>query len=225
MMVLLWIAHSSPMSRRRRDIFSVLMTYQWGFDQLVTELEPWRRTVAEAEREKRKGNNGRGCNPGFGFLDHRHRVLATVLSHRNTVTLTLAARLLGRDRNTLSCYAHRTRPLLGFADDHKMRRHRLPRLGTARPLRRHHLGPDHTSPREGTARNSHHKHRCWDGKTWIGIRLMPTTLGELKVGDELHPCRPTRQGSGRPVAGCHSPSRSREDGEPTQLQIQRHEYA
>ncbi|MCA2230531.1 ISAzo13-like element transposase-related protein, partial [Nonomuraea aurantiaca] len=85
------------------------------FDRLVTELEPWRRTLAEAEREKRKGINRRGYNPGFGFLDHRHRVLAAVLSHRNTVTLTLAARLLGRDRNTLSYHAHRTRPLLGFA--------------------------------------------------------------------------------------------------------------
>ncbi|WP_436764495.1 ISAzo13 family transposase [Streptosporangium sp. V21-05] len=85
------------------------------FDRLVTELQPWRQTLAEAEREKRKGINRRGYNPGFGFLDHQHRVLAAVLSHRNTVTLTLAARLLGRDRNTLSYHAHRTRPLLGFA--------------------------------------------------------------------------------------------------------------
>ncbi|WP_434974938.1 ISAzo13 family transposase [Streptosporangium saharense] len=85
------------------------------FDRLVTELKPWRQTLAEAEREKRKGINRRGYNPGFGFLDHQHRVLAAVLSHRNTVTLTLAARLLGRDRNTLSYHAHRTRPLLGFA--------------------------------------------------------------------------------------------------------------
>lgn len=85
------------------------------FNRLVAELEPWRRTLAEAEREKRKGINRRGYNPGFGFLDHRHRVLAAVLSRRNTITLTLAARLLGRDRNTLSYHAHRTMPLLAFA--------------------------------------------------------------------------------------------------------------
>lgn len=72
-------------------------------------LEPCRRILAEAEREK-KGLNRRGYNPGFGFLDHRHRVLAAVLSRRNTVTLTLAARLLGRDRNTLSYRAHQTMP-------------------------------------------------------------------------------------------------------------------
>ena len=85
------------------------------FDRLVEELEPCRRILAEAEREKRKGINRRGYNPGFGFLDHRHRVLAAVLSRRNTVTLTLTARLLGRDRNTLSYHAHRTMPLLAFA--------------------------------------------------------------------------------------------------------------
>jgi hypothetical protein len=85
------------------------------FDQLVANLEPWRRTLAEAERQRRKGINRRGYNPGFGFLDHRHRVLAAILSRRNTVTLTLAARLLGRDRNTLSYHAHRTMPLLGLA--------------------------------------------------------------------------------------------------------------
>jgi hypothetical protein len=85
------------------------------FDHLVEELEPCRRVLAEAEREKRKGLNRRGYNPGFGFLDHRHRVLAAVLSRRNTVTLTLTARLLGRDRNTLSYHAHRTMPLLAFA--------------------------------------------------------------------------------------------------------------
>ncbi|GAA3449700.1 hypothetical protein GCM10018962_15330 [Dactylosporangium matsuzakiense] len=85
------------------------------FDQLVVDLEPWRQTLAEAERQKRKGINRRGYNPGFGFLDHRHRVLAAILSCRNTVTLTLAARLLGRDRNTLSYHAHRTMPLLGLA--------------------------------------------------------------------------------------------------------------
>ncbi|MFF5232705.1 hypothetical protein [Dactylosporangium sp. NPDC000521] len=85
------------------------------FDQLVADLEPWRRTLAEAERQKRKGINRRGYNPGFGFLDHRHRVLAAILSRRNTITLTLAARLLGRDRNTLSYHAHRTMPLLSLA--------------------------------------------------------------------------------------------------------------
>jgi hypothetical protein len=81
----------------------------------VEELEPCRRILAEAEREKRKGVNRRGYNPGFGFLDHRHRVLAAVLNRRNTVTLTLTARLLGRDRNTLSYHAHRTMPLLAVA--------------------------------------------------------------------------------------------------------------
>lgn len=85
------------------------------FDRLVAQLEPWRRVLAEAEREKRHGINRRGYNPGFGFLDHRHRVLAAILSRRNTITLTLAARLLGRDRNTLSYHAHRTMPLLAFA--------------------------------------------------------------------------------------------------------------
>ena len=42
-------------------------------------------------------------------------MLAAVLSRRNTITLTLAAHLLGRDRNTLSYHAHRTMPLLAFA--------------------------------------------------------------------------------------------------------------
>ncbi|PRX60239.1 DDE family transposase [Nonomuraea fuscirosea] len=37
------------------------------FDRLVTELEPWRRTLAEAEREKRKGINRRGYNPASDF--------------------------------------------------------------------------------------------------------------------------------------------------------------
>lgn len=83
-------------------------------DRLVTGHQPWRRTLAEAERQKRKGINRRGYNPRFGFLDHRHRVLAAVLSHHNTVALTLAARLLGRDRNTLSYHTHRTMPLLAF---------------------------------------------------------------------------------------------------------------
>jgi hypothetical protein len=85
------------------------------FDRLVEELEPCRRILAEAEREKRKGINRRGYNPGFGFLDHRHRVLAAVLNRRNTITLTPTARLLGRDRNTLSYHAHRTMPLPAFA--------------------------------------------------------------------------------------------------------------
>ena len=43
------------------------------------------------------------------------RPLAAVLNRRNTVTLTLTARLHGRDRNTLSYHAHRTMPLLAFA--------------------------------------------------------------------------------------------------------------
>jgi hypothetical protein len=81
----------------------------------VKELEPARKHLAEAEREKRPGINRRGYNPGFSFLDHRHRVLAAILSRRNTVTLTPAARLLDRDRNTLSYHAHRTMPLLVFA--------------------------------------------------------------------------------------------------------------
>ncbi|MFF3159370.1 ISAzo13 family transposase [Streptomyces sp. NPDC057910] len=85
------------------------------FERLVQELEPWRRTLAEAEREKRKGVNRRGYNPGVGFLDHRHRVLVAVLHHRNTVTLTLVAQLLGRVPTSLNYHAHRTRPLLAFA--------------------------------------------------------------------------------------------------------------
>ncbi len=97
------------------------------FDRLVEQLKPWRRVLAEAERERRKGVNRRGYNPGFGFLDHRHRVLAAVLSCRNTVTLTLAAHLLGRDRNTLSYHAHRTRQLLAFADPETIAILALPR--------------------------------------------------------------------------------------------------
>ncbi|GEC10234.1 hypothetical protein SSP24_78890 [Streptomyces spinoverrucosus] len=69
--------------------------------------------VAKAERQS-AGRDRRGRNPGFGILDHRHRVLAAVLSSRNTLTLTLAGQLIGRDRNTLSYHAHRTRPLLAF---------------------------------------------------------------------------------------------------------------
>ncbi|MFE9313459.1 hypothetical protein ACFYM5_38885 [Streptomyces sp. NPDC006706] len=71
------------------------------FEQLVVRLEPRRQVVAEAERQS-AGRDRRGRNPGFGILDHRHRVLAAVLSSRNTVTLTLAGQLIGRDRNTLS---------------------------------------------------------------------------------------------------------------------------
>jgi len=85
------------------------------FDHLVNELEPARKHLAEAEREKRQGVNRRGYNPGHGFLEHRHRVLAAILSRRNTTTLTLTAQLLGRDRNTLNYHAHRTMPLPAFA--------------------------------------------------------------------------------------------------------------
>ncbi|MCX5233395.1 ISAzo13 family transposase [Streptomyces sp. NBC_00233] len=85
------------------------------FDRLVEELEPFRRVLAEAEREKRKGINRRGYNPGVGFLAHRHRVLVAVLHHRNTVTLALAAQLLGRVPTSLNYHAHRARPLLAFA--------------------------------------------------------------------------------------------------------------
>ncbi|MFG2848982.1 ISAzo13 family transposase [Kitasatospora sp. NPDC048296] len=85
------------------------------FDQLVEELEPFRRVLAETEREKRKGINRRGYNPGVGSVDHRHRVLVAVLHHRNTVTLTLAAQLLGRVPTSLNYHAHRTKPLLAFA--------------------------------------------------------------------------------------------------------------
>ncbi len=84
------------------------------FDQLVSQLEPCRQILAEAERQA-EGRDRRGRKPGFGILDHRHRVLVAVLSSRNTVTLTLTARLLGHDRNTLSYHAGRTRPLLAFA--------------------------------------------------------------------------------------------------------------
>ncbi|GLW21472.1 molybdenum cofactor biosynthesis protein [Microbispora amethystogenes] len=31
------------------------------------------------------------------------------------------------------------------------------------------------------------KHRRWDGNTWFGVRLVPTNLGELRVGDEVQP--------------------------------------
>jgi hypothetical protein len=83
------------------------------FDQLVLQLEPCRQILAEAERQA-EGRDRRGRNPGFGILDHRHRILTAILSSRNTVTLTLAAQLLGQDRNMLSYHAGRTRPLLAF---------------------------------------------------------------------------------------------------------------
>jgi hypothetical protein len=84
------------------------------FDQLVIQLQPCRQILADAER-RAEGRDRRGRNPGFGILDHRHRILIAILSSRNTVTLTLAAQLLGHDRNTLSYHAGRTRPLLAFA--------------------------------------------------------------------------------------------------------------
>ncbi len=83
------------------------------FDQLVLQLEPCRQILAEAERQA-EGRDGRGRNPGFGILDHRHRILAAVLSSRNTVALTLVGELLGRDRNTMSYHATRTKPLLAY---------------------------------------------------------------------------------------------------------------
>lgn len=83
------------------------------FDQLVAQLEPCRQVLAEAERQA-EGRDRKGRNPGFGVLDHRHRVLAALLSSRNTVTLTLMGQLIGRDRNTLSYHAHTSRPLLAF---------------------------------------------------------------------------------------------------------------
>ncbi|MCX5313339.1 ISAzo13 family transposase [Streptomyces sp. NBC_00154] len=84
------------------------------FEQLVLQLEPCRQVLAEAERQS-EGRDHRGRNPGFGILDHRHRVLAAVLRSRNTVTLTLAAELMGRTRNVLSYHAGRAKPLLAFA--------------------------------------------------------------------------------------------------------------
>ncbi|WP_368861616.1 ISAzo13 family transposase [Actinospica durhamensis] len=85
------------------------------FDQLVDELEPCRRLLAEAERLKNKGVNRRGYNPGVGYLEHRHRVLVALLHHRNTVTLTLVGQLVGRPPTSLNYHAHRTEPLLAFA--------------------------------------------------------------------------------------------------------------
>ncbi|MDV9201954.1 hypothetical protein R6M67_43060 [Streptomyces sp. Wh19] len=83
------------------------------FDQLVDQVEPCRQILTDAERRD-DGSDGRGRKPGFGILDHRHRVLAAILNCRNTVTLTLAGQLIGRERNVLSYHAHRTRPLLAF---------------------------------------------------------------------------------------------------------------
>jgi hypothetical protein len=84
------------------------------FDELVVRLEPCQLLLTEAER-RNEGRDGRGRNPGFGTLDHRHRVLAAVLRSRNTVTLTLAAELMDRKRNVLSYHAGRSKPLLAFA--------------------------------------------------------------------------------------------------------------
>ncbi|WP_408015826.1 ISAzo13 family transposase [Rhodococcus chondri] len=84
------------------------------FDQLVLRLEPCQQVLTEAERHS-ASRDGRGRNPGFGTLDHRHRVLAAVLRSRNTVTLTLAAELMGRKRNVLSYHAGRSKPMLAFA--------------------------------------------------------------------------------------------------------------
>ncbi|MET8134107.1 ISAzo13 family transposase [Streptomyces sp. NPDC005251] len=84
------------------------------FDQLVLQLEPCQQILTEAERQ-REGRDRRGRNPGFGVLDHRHRVLAAVLRSRNTVTLTLAAELMGRTRNVLSYHAGKSKPMLAFA--------------------------------------------------------------------------------------------------------------
>ncbi|MGY5055554.1 hypothetical protein ACWDFR_15925 [Streptomyces sp. 900105755] len=83
------------------------------FDKLVDRLEPCRQILTDAERQA-QDSDGRGRNPGFGTLDHRHRVLAAILNCRNTITLTLAGELIGRHRNVLSYHARRTRPLLAF---------------------------------------------------------------------------------------------------------------
>ncbi|WSD66440.1 hypothetical protein OG978_02865 [Streptomyces sp. NBC_01591] len=84
------------------------------FDQFVLQLEPCRQILAEAQRQN-EGRDRRGRNPGFGILDHRHRVLVALLRVRNTVTLTLMGKILGHDRNTLSYHAMTSRPLLAFA--------------------------------------------------------------------------------------------------------------
>lgn len=84
------------------------------FDRLVCWLETCRDVVSEDERRSAVKDR-RGRRSGSGIVDHRHRVLAAVLSTRNTVTVTLMADLLGRDRNTLRYHAATTRPLLAFA--------------------------------------------------------------------------------------------------------------
>ncbi|MFG2987434.1 ISAzo13 family transposase [Streptomyces sp. NPDC048258] len=84
------------------------------FDELALKLEPCRQVLAEAQRQ-REGRDRRGRNPGFGILDHRHRILVALLRSRNTVTLTLMGKILGYDRNTLSYHATTSRPLLAFA--------------------------------------------------------------------------------------------------------------
>lgn len=55
------------------------------FDELVFQREPCRQVLAEAQRQ-REGRDRRGRNPGFGILDHRHRILVALLRSRNTVT-------------------------------------------------------------------------------------------------------------------------------------------
>nr|WP_232545890.1 hypothetical protein [Streptomyces antimycoticus] len=80
----------------------------------MLQLEPCRQILAEAQRRS-EGRDRRGRDPGFGILDHHHRVLVTLLRSRNTVTLTLMGKILGHDRNTLSYQAMTSRPLLAFA--------------------------------------------------------------------------------------------------------------
>ncbi|MFE3902831.1 hypothetical protein ACFXPY_21590 [Streptomyces sp. NPDC059153] len=80
----------------------------------MLQLEPCRQILAEAQRQN-EGRDRRGHNPRFGILDHRHRVLVALLRSRSTVTLTLMGKILGHDRNTLSCHAMTSRPLLASA--------------------------------------------------------------------------------------------------------------
>ncbi|MFI1184251.1 ISAzo13 family transposase [Streptomyces sp. NPDC020799] len=83
------------------------------FERLVHRLEPCRDLLAEADRQA-EGRDRRGRNPGFGVLDHRHRVLAALLSSRNTITITLIAQIMGRSRTSVAYHAHASRPLLAF---------------------------------------------------------------------------------------------------------------
>ncbi|MGW6413170.1 ISAzo13 family transposase [Streptomyces vinaceus] len=83
------------------------------FEQLVHRLEPCRDLLAEADRQA-EGRDRRGRNRGFGVLDHRHRVLAALLSSRNTITITLIAHIMGRSRTSVAYHAHSSRPLLAF---------------------------------------------------------------------------------------------------------------